>query len=264
MSLQWPTRVGFETFHLVGHDWGAAVGWRAVFSGSPRIESWTPLSIPHMGAYGEAIANDADQQQRSSYLRFLRLPWLPEMLFSFNDFAMLRENIYAEHGSPALDEYLAIFSEPGALTAALNWYRASELQAASGDLEVAIPTTFVWGNRDPVVGDLSLELQRRYSTATCSRWNLRPATGSCRHTQARSAHLCWHTSNARHQPRPTCRRTGLGIHHDPECVDVVRNGLGNWPLSGQEAHAPDTLSAQARRIAYHSLSSSQRTSVMIK
>jgi pimeloyl-ACP methyl ester carboxylesterase len=154
--------VGFETFHLVGHDWGAAVGWRAVFSGSPRIESWTPLSIPHMGAYAEAIANDADQQQRSAYLRFLRLPWLPEMLFSFNDFAMLRENIYGEHGSPELDEYLAIFSEPGALTAALNWYRASELQAASRDLEVAIPTTFVWGNRDPVVGDLSLELQRRY------------------------------------------------------------------------------------------------------
>lgn len=154
--------VGFDRFHLVGHDWGAVVGWRMVIEDAARIESWSALSIPHMGAYAAAISSDPDQQARSAYLGFFRMPGLPEMVFSFNGFAMMRRSIYNEHGSETLDEYLRIFSEPGALTAALNWYRASALGAGSGDLEVEVPTLFVWGNQDPVVGDLALENQRNY------------------------------------------------------------------------------------------------------
>jgi pimeloyl-ACP methyl ester carboxylesterase len=154
--------VGFERFHLVGHDWGAVVGWIAVFRNSPRIMSWSALSIPHMGAYAAAIAGDPDQQRRSAYVGFFRMPWLPEAVFSFNGFAMMRRAIYAEHGEEILDEYLAIFSEPGALTAALDWYRASDLNQRAESPHVRIPTAFIWGNRDPVVGDQALETQRQY------------------------------------------------------------------------------------------------------
>lgn len=154
--------VGFDRFHLVGHDWGAAVGWRMVFDASPRIQSWSALSIPHMGAYAAAIAEDPDQRERSAYLGFLQLPWLPEALFGFNGFAMMRNAVYAEHGAVIVDEYLAIFSEPGALTAAINWYRASGLATPPPAPTVSIPTAFVWGNRDPVVGDRALQTQRRY------------------------------------------------------------------------------------------------------
>ena len=153
--------VGFDRFHLVGHDWGAAIGWLMVFDASPRIRSWSALSIPHMGAYAAAIANDPDQRERSAYLGFLQLPWLPEALFTFNGFAMMRNGVYAEHGAEIVDEYIALFSEPGALTAAINWYRASGLATPSPAVAVTIPTAFIWGNRDPVVGDRALQTYRQ-------------------------------------------------------------------------------------------------------
>ena len=154
--------VGFDRFHLVGHDWGAAVGWLMVFDASPRIRSWSALSIPHMGAYAAAIAEDPDQRERSAYLGFLQLPWLPEALFSFNGFAMMRTGVYSEHGPEIVEEYAAIFSEPGALTAAINWYRASGLATRPSGRAVTIPTAFIWGNQDPVVGDRALRTQRQY------------------------------------------------------------------------------------------------------
>ena len=154
--------VGFDRFHLVGHDWGAGIGWALIFEDAARVESWSALSIPHMGAYTEAIAADADQQQRSAYLAFFRLPWLPEAVFSFNDFAMMRNNIYAEHSLEIVAEYVGIFAEPGALTAALNWYRAAGALRPGGLRQVHTPTAFIWGQDDPVVGQRALELQRGY------------------------------------------------------------------------------------------------------
>ncbi len=154
--------VGFDDFHLIGHDWGAAVGWLMVFENASRIRTWTSLSIPHMGAYAAAIAEDPDQQERSAYVGFFRMPFVPEMVFSFNGFRAMRNMVYAEHSEEALAEYMSIFSEPGALTAALNWYRASGLTAGSDNLDVDIPTAFIWGKHDAVVGELSLKNQRRY------------------------------------------------------------------------------------------------------
>jgi pimeloyl-ACP methyl ester carboxylesterase len=154
--------VGFDTFHLVGHDWGAAVGWQMVFQRSPRVSSWAALSIPHLGAYTEAILTDPDQQSRSRYIGFFRTRWLPETVFTFNGLAMMRSVMYATHRDEIVAEYVSIFSEPGALTAALNWYRASELTAGVGNNEVSIPTAFIWGNQDPVVGDRSVEAQNGY------------------------------------------------------------------------------------------------------
>lgn len=155
--------VGFDRYHLVGHDWGAAVGWLLVMQDASQVLSWTALSIPHLVAYGEAMQTDPDQQSRSSYISFFRTPWLPEVLFSFNDFSMLRNSVYAEHPAAVTEEYLQVLSEPGALTAALNWYRASDLQgAASGQPEISIPTLFIWGASDPVVGQAALDAQRDY------------------------------------------------------------------------------------------------------
>ena len=69
--------VGFEDFHLVGHDWGSGVGWGLVLEDASRLLSWTSLSIPHIAAFGEAIAADPDQQQKSSYMLLFRTPWVP-------------------------------------------------------------------------------------------------------------------------------------------------------------------------------------------
>lgn len=154
--------VGFDSFHLVGHDWGAAIGWLLVMADATNVNSWSALSIPHMAAYQAAVANDPDQRQRSRYVQFFRTPWLPETLFAFNNFNLMRNSIYQEHNAATVTEYLQLFSEPGALTAALNWYRAVDLgnSNSNADPSIDIPVLFVWGTNDPVVGQAALQAQR--------------------------------------------------------------------------------------------------------
>ncbi len=165
-------RVGAERFHLAGHDWGAAVGWTTVMAHPQRIRSWTGLSIAHPAAFTDAVANDPDQRSRSSYFALFATPWLPEALMSFNSFAMLRD-VYTPMPDTALDEYLALFSEPGALTAALNWYR----QMAAGGVEptspaIDTPTLFIWGNDDPSAGRVAVDGQAAYMQGPYKRFEL--------------------------------------------------------------------------------------------
>ncbi len=153
--------VGFEQFHLVGHDWGSAVGWQIVFAEPQRVRSWTALSIPHIVAFANALQNDDEQRDRSAYMAFFWLPWLPEQMLARNDMAQLRE-LYAEHPQVEVDEYLAVFREPGALTGALNWYRGGFGGSIAPDLGVTTPTLFIWGNRDPAVGRAAVEGQTQF------------------------------------------------------------------------------------------------------
>ena len=156
---------GFDTFHLVGHDWGAAVGWATVLSNPERVDSWSALSIPHVAAFGEAVQNDPEQRSKSSYMMFFWQPWLPEQVFAFNDFALLRSVMYSEHPAEYLAEYLSVFAEPGALTGALNWYRAGSDTGppdGAGSAQVATPTLFIWGNQDVAVGRTAVAAQRKY------------------------------------------------------------------------------------------------------
>ena len=158
--------LGWKRFHLVGHDWGAAVGWATTLAASDRVISWTALSIPHPAAFVSALQNDPDQQRRSRYFLLFRTPWLPELLFSFNRFALLRE-MYAPMPAAERDEYLRVFAEPGALTAALNWYRAMDTGAASRaplgtSFDVHRPVLFIWGNRDVAVSRAAVEGQRAF------------------------------------------------------------------------------------------------------
>lgn len=155
---------GFDHYHLVGHDWGAAVGWTLVMDDARQVDSWSALSIPHLTAYREAMQSDPDQQQRSSYINFFRLPWLPETLFSFNRLNLLATSVYAEHGDRVLDEYLQVLAEPGALTAALNWYRAGSLLGEEDGPapQINIPVLLVYGTEDPVVGQRALATQQQY------------------------------------------------------------------------------------------------------
>jgi pimeloyl-ACP methyl ester carboxylesterase len=147
---------GFADFHLVGHDWGCVVGWLAAVRHPARLRSWTGLSIPHPGPMIEQLRGGLP-----AYIRVFNTPWLPELAFSFGGFALLRR---ALPDDPALrDEVLAVLSEPGALSAALNWYRAIPAGLAGfpgGSFEVQPPTLFLWGRREGWVDGARLEAQR--------------------------------------------------------------------------------------------------------
>ncbi len=139
--------LGFERFHLVGHDWGSIVGWVLAAQHPDRVLSWTSLSIPHPGA----ILAAQEGAGQPLYVTVFRAPGVPETLFTFSGLAVMRHLLYQEMAPSHLEEYLAVFSEPGALTAALNWYRAMPEDAGPwglGNAEIAQPTLYVYGNRD--------------------------------------------------------------------------------------------------------------------
>lgn len=155
--------VGAQTFHLVGHDWGAAVGWATVLEHPDRVLSWTGLSIAHPQAFSDALLNDPDQQARSSYFTLFNTPIVPEILLTFNGLALLNA-AYEGMDSDNIAEYLAVLSEPRALSSALNWYRqmgnlTDNITAAP---ETSVPTLFIWGSNDAAVGRAAVLDQAQY------------------------------------------------------------------------------------------------------
>lgn len=146
---------GAERFHLVGHDWGATCGWAVLALHPERVISWTALSIPHQAAFGRAIREDPDQQTRSQYVTFFQQPGVAESLFSANDFEGLKR-IWAKIPEEGVREYLSVLSQPGALTAAINWYRGSRgFDFEDPDVTfspVSTPTLMIWGNQDAYIG----------------------------------------------------------------------------------------------------------------
>lgn len=153
-------------FHLVGHDWGAAIGWKVVYDHPDTVISWTGLSLPHLQAFGEAIVNDKEQQKMSRYIRAFQWPWLPEIKIRKNDFKLFRK-LWKQSETEEINAYLQVFRNPNQLTAALNYYRANYklLKKTSQSLilgEIKVPTLFIWGNKDIAIGSVAVENGHQY------------------------------------------------------------------------------------------------------
>ncbi|MEM1120553.1 MAG: alpha/beta hydrolase [Bacteroidota bacterium] len=146
--------VGFDTFHLVGHDWGAAVGWKTVLDFPERVRTWTAMSIPHIGLFWKSVLSHPEQKKRSAYIQKLQMPYLPEILFHLNQQKVV-EGLHGKWKETEIADCLAIQREPGALTAALNWYRAVDFETIATDTTfksiVQRPTLYIWGSDDPVI-----------------------------------------------------------------------------------------------------------------
>ena len=142
---------GGHQVDVVGHDWGGAVAWALGGQYPERLRSLTVVSTPHPAAFGSALRSEsADQKERSQYMLFFQQPDAPEQALLGNDAAMLR-GLFASIGQDATEEYVRLFKEPGAMTGALNWYRAISLGEASQD-EVTVPTLYIWSDGDVALG----------------------------------------------------------------------------------------------------------------
>ncbi len=148
--------IGFDRFHLAGHDWGAVVGWFTSMAHEDRLLSWTALSIPHAGAFFKGAVMDPVQSKRSGYVRFLQRPLVPEFMMTIR-YSKALEDMFSRVPSKNREEYIRIQSEPGALTAALNWYRAIDLDDMANNntylKSVSVPTLFIWGTEDLVISE---------------------------------------------------------------------------------------------------------------
>jgi pimeloyl-ACP methyl ester carboxylesterase len=146
--------LGLSTVDLVGHDWGAVVGWQVAARHADRIRSYTALSIAHPAAYTRALKTSLDQQRRSAYLLLFRLDGKPERVLLGGEGKRLR-TLFDGSGLDAagVARYVdPLVEEPGRLTAALHWYRAMGRHDTDGLLPVTVPVTYVWGDGDLAQG----------------------------------------------------------------------------------------------------------------
>jgi pimeloyl-ACP methyl ester carboxylesterase len=153
----------FEKFHLVGHDWGSAVGWATAALYSERIISWTALSVPHLDAFFDAFNTDKDQQRKSQYIKFFKKPILPELYFKIFGYTYLK-NIWRKSSQLEIEKYLEVFKQRGALKASLNWYRANMNNEDKFIGDITTPTLIIYGLKDMAIGEKSVDESEKYLT----------------------------------------------------------------------------------------------------
>lgn len=140
---------GVDSAHVVGHDWGGAVAWALAGRHRDRVRSLTALSTPHPAAL-QAAAFRSTQALRSAYMAFFQVPWLPERVALMGRGHLLESSLRGSGLPPAFARaYAERMCEPGALTAALGWYRALPTSRGYGAGRVSVPTGYLWGAQDP-------------------------------------------------------------------------------------------------------------------
>ncbi|MFJ9768410.1 alpha/beta fold hydrolase [Streptomyces erythrochromogenes] len=157
-ALAFSQALGSGPFHLVGHDWGGLVAWAFATEHPELLASLTILSTPHPQAIAAALRSDPDQARRSAYVRRFRRPDGVAEADLLADGAAALRRAYGDSLPPGLvDSYVDRFSEPGALTAALNWYRALPKALTLPGGRIRVPTLYLWGDQDGALGRTAAE-----------------------------------------------------------------------------------------------------------
>jgi len=160
---------GQKSFDVVGHDWGGTVGWWLAARCPGRLRRLAVLNAAHPAVWVEAMRNNPAQRQKSRYVQLFRIPHLPEFLIGLDRSKSLargfRDSTRAEAFTRAdLDKYGVAWSQPGALTAMINYYRAALRKPFSpaASYKVSQPTLLIWGKQDayaiPDLAEASIRL----------------------------------------------------------------------------------------------------------
>ena len=167
--------LGVDRFALVGHDWGGAIAWAAAIKGDPRIERLAIVNAPHPVIFQKSLIEDADQRAASQYITAFRTPGFEQAVeaMGFDTFFDKSFGSHVDLGIIPPEEraqYIAEWSQPGTLTAMLNWYRASHVVVPPPSVTIPIPdwvlgafpvirvpTLVVWGMKDKALLPVQLE-----------------------------------------------------------------------------------------------------------
>ncbi|MGT2427132.1 alpha/beta fold hydrolase [Amnibacterium kyonggiense] len=140
---------GAERFHLLGHDWGAAVAWALAGRHPGRVASLSAVSVPHPAALARALRGP--QALRSWYIAAFQVPVLPELLLRAGG-GVLARRLLASTGMPDTTDAVRLLGEPASATPMLAWYRALRLRGQLPARRTRVPTLFVWSDRDTAIG----------------------------------------------------------------------------------------------------------------
>jgi pimeloyl-ACP methyl ester carboxylesterase len=167
--------LGLESFALVGHDWGGAISWPAALLGDPRLKKLAIVNAPHPVIFQKSVIEDADQRAASQYITAFRTQGF-ETAIEAMGYRTFFEKTFARHvdlskmPESEKQQYIADWSQPGALTSMLNWYRAGKMVVPPPGLtvplpdwllkafpKVQVPTLVVWGMKDTALLPIQLE-----------------------------------------------------------------------------------------------------------
>jgi pimeloyl-ACP methyl ester carboxylesterase len=139
----------------VGHDWGAVVAWTLAILHPERLHRLSIMNVPHPAVMRRFLMRDLEQMRRSWYMFFFQLPWLSERFMSADDW---RGAVGALRGSGKVHtftnedivKYKEAWSQPGAMTSMINWYRAviRHMPKLPDDPRIKVPTLMMWGMKD--------------------------------------------------------------------------------------------------------------------
>ncbi|HKS42255.1 MAG TPA: alpha/beta hydrolase [Blastocatellia bacterium] len=169
-------KLGHKKFTLVAHDWGGAIAWAFAIAHPDYLDKLIIINAPHPGVFARELRENPAQQKASQYMLFFRSPQAEAQL-SANNYARLVEivlgpglksGVFNEEDKKA---YIEAWSQPGALTGGLNYYRAAGIGPPSGEgdkegtsfardmasLTVKVPTLVIWGEKDTALLTGNLE-----------------------------------------------------------------------------------------------------------
>jgi epoxide hydrolase 4 len=160
--------LGHQKFILVAHDWGGAVAWSVAMRHPECLEKLVIINAPHPAVFARELLNNPEQQKASRYMLLFRSPQA-ERILSKNNYARLVDVLF-QFGSKwkmteeVLLKYIEAWSQPGALTGGLNYYRVSPLYPPNSpeDIQkienilklpremfaIKVPTLVIWGEED--------------------------------------------------------------------------------------------------------------------
>lgn len=144
--------LGHSKAILVAHDWGGAVAWAATQKHPDLVEKLIVMNCPH-GKIMQRRLERWSQSMRSWYMVLFQVPWLPEYLLSVRDFGAFddlcssfsNKNNFTKEDAEA---YKYVYSQPGAITAPINYYRAIFRSAVPAEKPIEVPTLLIWGDAD--------------------------------------------------------------------------------------------------------------------
>ncbi|HKY05024.1 MAG TPA: alpha/beta hydrolase, partial [Blastocatellia bacterium] len=158
--------LGYKKFTLVAHDWGGAIAWSFAIAHPEYLERLVIINAPHPAVFARELRDNPAQQKASSYMLMFRSPQAEQILSADNYATLvnivlgegLKKGHFTEEDRKA---YIEAWSQPGALTGGLNYYRAARIGPPAGDgkpaasfapdlsaMTVKVPTLVIWGEKD--------------------------------------------------------------------------------------------------------------------
>lgn len=169
------TALGLGCYALVGHDWGGAIAWAAALRDDPKITRLAIINSPHPLIFQKSLIENDAQRLASQYIRAFRNPDFEKFVDRIGYGAFFDRSFdgHVDIASITPSErqaYIDEWSRPGALTAMLNWYRASAIKVpdinenadlpawvARGVPKLRIPVRVIWGMNDKALLPVQLE-----------------------------------------------------------------------------------------------------------